>query len=184
MCRAAHKNQSPSQRAYGSCGLGAARRFHVHSTQKAVAEDAMSMKCAVRVARAREHGTGAHTRNADSWIRLLVRGWRPTKTSSSSTIVMDSHCQRALPCSSPVRASPPLRGPPQRRAPDEVVECAFEMCLLVHLHRRDAGHGHVRSRGRRTVGQSLSAPIAELSPVLEEAGGRSACPRSSRCGIY
>ena len=29
-----------------------------------------------------------------------------------------------------------------------------QMCLLVHLHRRDAGHGHVRSRGRRTVGQS------------------------------
>ena len=38
--------------------------------------------------------------------------------------------------------------------------------------------------GRRTVGQSLSAPIAKLSSVLADVGGRSAFPRSSRCGVY
>ena len=50
-------------------------------------------------------------------------------------------------------------------------------CLLVHLHRRDAGHGHVRSRGRRTVGQSRvgQSPIFPRSWRTSGSVGRSEC---------
>ena len=44
------------------------------------------------------------------------------------------------------------------------------MCLLVHLHRRDVGHGHVRSRGRRTVGQSRVGQSPSFLRFLADVG--------------
>ena len=64
----------------------------------------------------------------------------------------------------------------------------YRHCLLVHLHRRDAGHGHVHSRGRRTVGQSrVGQSPSSLRFWWTSGSGVGVLFRargSSRCGIY